>query len=247
MKCRFSFVLAVICLFFSCADQVAPATAPQLPITDNGDGTYNYGKTKLKKDPNGVYYVDGSANAPAPKSVNGVTILTPAEAKKAKEKKKVTELGLKRGVSPSPKPEKRKNAIRFVDPPATATQTADGKEPVKIDPVEEFRKNNPQLYDQEREEARLRAQAKIQAAAGEVKSFKVDSTTNKSPDPILPPQYGEVKRRAEQGDLESQYQLGIALKNGLGGERDVVAARQWLEKAAAQGHVKARLVLNGRW
>ena len=246
MKCRFSFILAVICLLFSCADQAAPATAPQLPITDNGDGTYNYGKTKLKKDTNGVYYVDGSDNAPAPKNVNGVTILTPAEAKKAKEKK-ATEIGLKRGVSSSPKSEKRKNAIRFVDPPATATQAADGKEPVKIDPVEEFRKNNPQLYDQEREAARLRAQAKIQAAAGEVKSYKVDSTTNNSPDPILPPQYLELKRRAEQGDSESQYHLGVALKNGLGGERDVVAARQWLEKAAAQGHVKARLVLNGRW
>ena len=245
MKCWFSFALAVICLLFSCADQ-APATGPQLPITDNGDGTYNYGKTKLKKDTNGVYFVDGSDNAPAPKNVNGVTILTPAEAKKAKEKK-ATEIGLKRGVSSSPKSEKRKNAIRFVDPPATATQAADGKEPVKIDPVEEFRKNNPQLYDQEREEARLRAQAKIQAAAGEVKSYKVDSTTNNSPDPILPPQYLELKRRAEQGDSESQYQLGVALKNGLGGERDVVAARQWLEKAAAQGHVKARLVLNGRW
>ncbi len=244
MKSRFSSALASLFLFISCAGEDASAVAPQLPITDNGDGTFSYGKTKLKKDPDGVYYVDGASNAPPPRNVNGVTILTPAEAKKLKDKQ-AKQSGLKKVVDTAEKAPKRKKSIQVVDAPAT--QKATEPEAAKIDPEEEFRKANPLLYNQEREEARQRARSQLQAAASQTLTSKVDSTTNKSPDPILPPQYLDLQQRAEEGDLESQYQLGVALKNGLGGERDVDKARYWLEKAAGQGHIKARLVLNSRW
>lgn len=49
-----------------------------------------------------------------------------------------------------------------------------------------------------------------------------------------------VRRLAEDGDAEAQYQLGLRSYLGKGGEkRDPPQAVKWFERAAAQGHVMA--------
>jgi TPR repeat protein len=47
------------------------------------------------------------------------------------------------------------------------------------------------------------------------------------------------RKSAEQNDPDGQYGLGSMLAAGEGVERDLVAARGWMEKAAIQGHVLA--------
>lgn len=47
------------------------------------------------------------------------------------------------------------------------------------------------------------------------------------------------RKSAEQSDPDGQYGLGSMLAAGEGVERDLVAARGWMEKAASQGHVLA--------
>lgn len=46
-------------------------------------------------------------------------------------------------------------------------------------------------------------------------------------------------RRAEAGNAEAQFQLGVIHQFSLGMPRDDVAARAWFAKAAAQGHARA--------
>ncbi len=47
------------------------------------------------------------------------------------------------------------------------------------------------------------------------------------------------KKSAELGDPDGQYGLGSMIAAGEGVERDLAAARGWMEKAASQGHVLA--------
>jgi TPR repeat protein len=46
---------------------------------------------------------------------------------------------------------------------------------------------------------------------------------------------------AEQGQADSQYQLGLLYANGKGVTKDDAKARLWYEKAAIQGHTEARV------
>lgn len=48
-----------------------------------------------------------------------------------------------------------------------------------------------------------------------------------------------MQMAAEQGLAEAQYQLGLLQLKGVGGEQNLIAARDWLDKAAAQKHKKA--------
>lgn len=52
------------------------------------------------------------------------------------------------------------------------------------------------------------------------------------------PSRGELQARAEAGDAEAQYRLGLDYQLGLGGSRDLGAARAWFGRAAAQDHAK---------
>jgi hypothetical protein len=52
-----------------------------------------------------------------------------------------------------------------------------------------------------------------------------------------------LQRLAAAGNSEAQYLLGAFYLNGLGGAPDQVAARSWLEKAAALGHARAAFSL----
>ncbi len=54
-----------------------------------------------------------------------------------------------------------------------------------------------------------------------------------------PAQSRELLGRAAATNAEAQYQLGIMLAEGTGGEKDDVAARAMFEKAAAQNHPAA--------
>jgi len=52
-----------------------------------------------------------------------------------------------------------------------------------------------------------------------------------------------LKRKAEAGDPEAQYQLGRHFDFGRGVERDGIEAAKWYEKAALQNHIKAQHAL----
>jgi len=47
-------------------------------------------------------------------------------------------------------------------------------------------------------------------------------------------------KAVEQGDVEAQYKLGIAYENGNDVSRDYVKSREFIRKAAAQGHKEAK-------
>jgi TPR repeat protein len=58
-----------------------------------------------------------------------------------------------------------------------------------------------------------------------------------------PTDRGLLTKAAEGGSAEAQYQLGVMLANGVGGEQDDFAARTLFEKAAAQNHSGALLAM----
>ncbi len=53
-----------------------------------------------------------------------------------------------------------------------------------------------------------------------------------------------LRLKAEQGDMEAQYQLAICYQTGSGIEEDREAAHIWFTRAATQGHVEAEFILN---
>jgi uncharacterized protein len=57
--------------------------------------------------------------------------------------------------------------------------------------------------------------------------------------PADPARSRELLGRAAETNAEAQYQLGVMLSEGSGGEKDDVAARALFEKAAAQNHPAA--------
>jgi len=50
----------------------------------------------------------------------------------------------------------------------------------------------------------------------------------------------ELQAKAESGDAEAQYNLGVLYAEGQGGPRDYTEARAWYLKAAAQGLAEAQ-------
>jgi hypothetical protein len=52
-------------------------------------------------------------------------------------------------------------------------------------------------------------------------------------------QISDLRRKADQGDAEAQFDLGLAYILGWGVPQDYVRARQWFEKAAGQGNARA--------
>ena len=53
----------------------------------------------------------------------------------------------------------------------------------------------------------------------------------------------DLQRLADAGNAEAQYMLAVFFLNGLGGPRDPVQAKLWLEKSAAQGNARAAFSL----
>ena len=56
-------------------------------------------------------------------------------------------------------------------------------------------------------------------------------------------QFLEYKAKAEQGNLDAQYIIGLSWINGEGVEKDFVEAVKWFRKAAEQGDVNAQYLL----
>jgi len=53
----------------------------------------------------------------------------------------------------------------------------------------------------------------------------------------------DLQPLASQGDVRSQYMMGVIVLNGWGGTPDAGAAAAWFRKAAEQGHVEAQVEL----
>jgi TPR repeat protein len=49
-----------------------------------------------------------------------------------------------------------------------------------------------------------------------------------------------LEAKAEKGDLESQFRLGVHHLIGLTGKEDIAGAIKWFRKAADQGHVSSQ-------
>ena len=54
----------------------------------------------------------------------------------------------------------------------------------------------------------------------------------------------ELFDKAQDGDTESQYELGKLYFKGAGLKKDISKAQQWLHAAAAGGHVRAQALLD---
>jgi len=52
-------------------------------------------------------------------------------------------------------------------------------------------------------------------------------------------QFDFYKRRAEEGSDDAQYQLGLRYLSGKGTDKNEKQGREWLAKAAKQGHAQA--------
>jgi uncharacterized protein len=55
----------------------------------------------------------------------------------------------------------------------------------------------------------------------------------------------DLKTAAEQGDMDAQYNLGVAYESGEGITKDFAEAAKWFRKAAAQEHEFALFNLHG--
>ncbi len=53
-----------------------------------------------------------------------------------------------------------------------------------------------------------------------------------------------LKRKAEAGDVQAQFNLALCYHSGAGIAVDKETAQLWFEKAATQGHAEARFLLN---
>ncbi|MEI6846738.1 MAG: tetratricopeptide repeat protein [Chlorobiaceae bacterium] len=53
----------------------------------------------------------------------------------------------------------------------------------------------------------------------------------------------EIMGKAEKGDADAQYNLGLAYKKGEGVKQDYAAALKWLKLAAVQKNAKAAYIL----
>ena len=72
------------------------------------------------------------------------------------------------------------------------------------------------------------------------------STTKKKPKPPATQQTAEesfvkeLRPKAELGQPDAQFLLGVGYNQGLGVPKNTSEALKWLRKAAGQGHVKAQ-------
>jgi TPR repeat protein len=52
-----------------------------------------------------------------------------------------------------------------------------------------------------------------------------------------------VRKLAESGDGDAQYEMGARFRNGEGVPQDDIKASQWYQRAADQGHLNAQSIL----
>ena len=59
--------------------------------------------------------------------------------------------------------------------------------------------------------------------------------------------FDSMKRWAEQGDSNAQYNLGVMYAEGTGVRQDYAKAREWYQKAAGQGFANAQYLLGAMY
>jgi TPR repeat protein len=90
-----------------------------------------------------------------------------------------------------------------------------------------------------RDEAQARKLFERAAEAGNPRGVSNLAALGGGSVPADPARSRELLGRAAETNAEAQYQLGVMLSQGSGGEKDDVAARAMFEKAAAQNHPAA--------
>jgi TPR repeat protein len=90
-----------------------------------------------------------------------------------------------------------------------------------------------------RDEAQARKLFERAAEAGNPRGVSNLAALGGGGAPADPARSRELLGRAAETNAEAQYQLGVMLSEGSGGEKDEVAARAMFEKAAAQNHPAA--------
>ncbi|MBI3775914.1 MAG: sel1 repeat family protein [Gammaproteobacteria bacterium] len=94
-----------------------------------------------------------------------------------------------------------------------------------------------------REFDKLQASAQAGDAAAQY-ALGRNYLTGKAPQAVNPAQaLAWLTRAAEQQQADAQYEVGVIYKDGSSVPRDLERAKLWLGKAAAQGHVKAKVAL----
>jgi serine/threonine protein kinase len=101
--------------------------------------------------------------------------------------------------------------------------------------------------------ARLNALGEVNPSAASSASLAKTEVVPVPEAPVIthrpPPTRDEIevfkafRRRAESGEAEAQFKLGVMYVSGLGTDRSDVEAVAWLQKAADQNHVAAQLRL----
>jgi len=109
---------------------------------------------------------------------------------------------------------------------------ADFEKALKLDPSNAKYKENISLAKQaEREAADKRAAAERSAKEADERAAAWRAAMER---------IERLRVAGEQGDTEAQFQLGIAYENGNGVSRDYVKSREFIRKAAKQGHKEAK-------
>ena len=89
--------------------------------------------------------------------------------------------------------------------------------------------------------AQASQQSLVEAAS--TPSGQSATTQHSIAQPPRPKSLPELRKLADQGDAEAQWQMGVRFHNAEGVPRDDAQAMQWFQRAAEQGHVTAQSAL----
>lgn len=106
--------------------------------------------------------------------------------------------------------------------------------------------NRPALEAKQREDEATRkaeAERREKEAAILAEQARLQAIENAQNDPTAKRLFTFRLKRATEGEAVFQYDLALQYLNGQGVPQDVSAAKEWLKKAATQGHKKAQAQL----
>src|SRR5450759_3597993 len=83
----------------------------------------------------------------------------------------------------------------------------------------------------------------VGAAYGGPRTQSQQSVQEQKPTPTPEQQFKTLQQKAEQGDAEAQFNLGVMYTNGYGVWQDYAQAAAWFLKAAEHGDAMAQIAL----
>lgn len=86
--------------------------------------------------------------------------------------------------------------------------------------------------------------AAIDAAQGS-RTKKIAEIKKAFPEAFVIKNIHDLRKAAEQGDAQAQFNLGMCYANGKGVKENLTEAVEWYRKAAEQGHAQAQYELSG--